>query len=320
MSSGAIYHFLSSLEMQGPTLPQQHRYWPGSQFPCLRKHLIKIFMRLTITKCVAGSWVEQEILEQLTGRWWSWLCRIGVLCLCDDPVQLQCLANSSGLAGELLNQSTACVIQTSASGGKRARKACTIKLCRPAAHPTQSCPTVEQRGPWTAHVISCLSTSSSPQLSKAEGREAVSSDSLPWMTFCFVNSGWETQPFSPTQLSSCKAAESTATIEVIESSVGNWNFPSLLVLELTTPCTIPQLLWNFNQWVHCFAVETWCRCMAILFHTSWDICRCVETRRVTFFKKLSMICLAVVLTAFARHKPSDWCFQISKPPLPFTPS
>lgn len=172
-------------------------------------------MRLTITKYVVGSWVEQELLEQLAGRWWPWLCRRGVLYLCDSPVQLLCWADSSGLAAELLRQRTVCVIQTSASGGKRARKACTMKLCRPAARPTQSHPTMEQKGPWTADVISCLSTSSSSQLSKAQGREGASSDSLPWTRFWFVDSGWETQPLCATQLSSYKATGSKMAVEVI---------------------------------------------------------------------------------------------------------
>jgi len=44
VSSGAIYHFLSSLKVWGPTLPLQHRYGAGSQFPRLGNLLINIFM------------------------------------------------------------------------------------------------------------------------------------------------------------------------------------------------------------------------------------------------------------------------------------
>lgn len=161
-----------------------------------------------------------------------------MLCSCGSPIQLLCWANSSGLAAELLSQRTICVIQTYAAGGKRARKACTMKLCRPGACPNQSHPTTEQRGAWRAGIISCLSSSSSSQLSKAQGK--VSCDSLPRRRCWLADFVWETQPFCATQLSSYKATGSTMTPEVIENSIGNRNFPFILVLELATPCTHPR--------------------------------------------------------------------------------
>lgn len=79
-------------------------------------------------KIHSGSWGEQEFLDHITGRWWPWLCRRGVLWLCNSSAQILCWTNSSGLAAELLRQRTVFVIQTSASRSKRARKACTMEL------------------------------------------------------------------------------------------------------------------------------------------------------------------------------------------------
>lgn len=254
--------------MWGPALLQQHSYGAGRQFPWLRKLLIN---RQSITKYVAWSWVEQEqLLTMALQQRYAlplWL-----------PVQILLWVDSSGPAAEFLSQRTACTIQTSVSGGKRA---CTMKLCRPAACPTQSNPTAKQRGSWTTAIFCCLSTFSSSELSNSQYKEGVSSDSLPWVRFWFVDSGCETQPFCATQLPIYKAKGSAMAVQVIWNSAANWNFPLLLVLELITPCTMPWLPWNFNQWVLCVAVEMWCRYMAVVFHSSWNICCCVEIRRAT---------------------------------------
>lgn len=147
MPSRAIYHFLEImtevechtakcgvLHCYNSTAMEQAANFPGSGSFLWKS----AWDWQSVTKYVAWSWVEQELLEQLAGRCWLWLCRGCMLYLCDSPVQILWWVDSSGPAAELLSQRIVCTIQTSVWEGKRA---CTMKLCRPAACPTQPNPT-----------------------------------------------------------------------------------------------------------------------------------------------------------------------------------